>query len=297
MKIKNIKKIVVSTMALAMGAALAGSISGTVAWYQYSTRATAAMVGTSIGLSKKLEVSVNGGEFKQDLRIADMPTANTIKPITTGAHAANTALGSFYGNPIYGVTDEANWLDVAATDYLQFELNFQVSEDDDGSGFEVVSGAQSIYLENVTIIDGAKPSANAHEDLSSAIRVHISDGTTHALISQDGADTLTNGKLKLKDGVNFDTDARYEWDTTPTVLTYGSGTQKAYAQDAADIISTSTDGGKTYSGGFVTDTSKTLTVTIWLEGWALLGSNGAMWSLLDYVGSTFNVGLSFTCNA
>jgi len=296
MKTKNIKKIVVSTMALAMGAALAGSVSGTVAWYQYSTRATAALVGTSVGVSKKLEVKINDGAWKQDYRIADTPASSTIKPITTGAQAKNAALGNFYGNPLYGVTDQANWLPVEATDYLQFTMNFRVQEDK-GEGYANVSGAQPIFLEKMAIINALKPSANAKEDLSSAIRVHLSTGSKHALIAQNTESTNTNGKLKLRDGVNFDKDDRWEWETG-TELIYGAGVQTSYKQDSADVIAATADGGKSYSGGFNFTTADTLTVTVWLEGWALLGSdNSAQWKLADYVGASFNVGLSFTTNA
>ena len=56
MKIKSLKKIAVSTMALAMGAALAGSISGTVAWYQYSTRSVVSYSGASAHCTENLQV-------------------------------------------------------------------------------------------------------------------------------------------------------------------------------------------------------------------------------------------------
>ena len=56
MKIRNLKKIAVSTMALAMGAALAGSISGTVAWYQYSTRSTVSYSGASAHCTENLQI-------------------------------------------------------------------------------------------------------------------------------------------------------------------------------------------------------------------------------------------------
>ena len=56
MKTQNKKKIVVSALAIAMGAALAGSISGSVAWYQYSTKAAAQIAGTSAGTIGELEI-------------------------------------------------------------------------------------------------------------------------------------------------------------------------------------------------------------------------------------------------
>ena len=146
------KKVIIPLFATVLGLSAVGGISGTVAWYQYSTRATAALVGTSVGVSKKLEVKINDGAWKQDYRIFDTPTSSTIKPITTGAQAKNAALGNFYGNPIYGVTDQANWLPVEATDYLQFTMNFRVQEDK-GEGYANVSGAQPIFLEKMAIIN------------------------------------------------------------------------------------------------------------------------------------------------
>ena len=56
------KKVMVTTLALAMGAALAGSISGSVAWYQYSTRASAQLTGTSVGTSRNLQIALKPGE-------------------------------------------------------------------------------------------------------------------------------------------------------------------------------------------------------------------------------------------
>ena len=56
MKTTSKKKIIVSALALAMGAALAGSISGSVAWYQYSTRAAAQIAGTAAGTVGSLQV-------------------------------------------------------------------------------------------------------------------------------------------------------------------------------------------------------------------------------------------------
>ena len=45
---KNLSKVIVPTLAIAIGAAIAGSISGTVAWYQYSTRVNVAYLGKQV---------------------------------------------------------------------------------------------------------------------------------------------------------------------------------------------------------------------------------------------------------
>ena len=52
------RKIVVSTMSAALLCGMAGSIAGTLAWYQYSTRATLGYNGTSIGQSQMLQIGI-----------------------------------------------------------------------------------------------------------------------------------------------------------------------------------------------------------------------------------------------
>ena len=44
------KKIIVSALTLIAGFGLAGSVTSTIAWYQYSTRTNGALVGVSGGV-------------------------------------------------------------------------------------------------------------------------------------------------------------------------------------------------------------------------------------------------------
>ena len=73
------KRIIASALAVTMGAGLVGSISGTVAWYQYSTRATIQMIGLSLGTEKALEIAVAANQpaadseaWKTELKTADI---------------------------------------------------------------------------------------------------------------------------------------------------------------------------------------------------------------------------------
>lgn len=52
------RKLAVSTMSAALLCGMAGSIAGTLAWYQYSTRATLGYNGTSIGQSQMLQIGI-----------------------------------------------------------------------------------------------------------------------------------------------------------------------------------------------------------------------------------------------
>ena len=56
-------RIIVPALSLLVGITLAGSISGTIAWYQYSTRANAAYLGMSGGTTGNLQLRLDGGEW------------------------------------------------------------------------------------------------------------------------------------------------------------------------------------------------------------------------------------------
>jgi hypothetical protein len=302
MKTKNTKKIVVSALAVAMGAGLVGSISGTVAWYQYSTRSTTAFVGTSVGTSRNLEAKVGSATtYKVDWTTSETASVigNTnVAPVTTGATTKDAKLPQLKGHPVYGVTSIANWRNALATEYITFPINFRVMDSVNGATATEVAD-KPVYLENVTI-QKKHGAGDGADDISEAIRVHLSTGASNnALIAKTATSTDTNGPLKLKDGPSGsnDNNGRYEWDTG-TELTYGSGVQTSYAQDDSAIIANPANPYDTTSwGGFHFTTADTLTVTIWMEGWAKLSSGSpetlqATWDA-KYISEQFEVGLSF----
>ena len=87
------RKVVISSLTLLSAFTLAGSISGTVAWYQYSTKATVAYTGTSAHCSKLLQISADDGTtWGSDLGDSDLPGAS-FAPITTGGQDKDVALG------------------------------------------------------------------------------------------------------------------------------------------------------------------------------------------------------------
>ena len=57
---------------LAVGVALVGSVSSTLAWYQYSTKAQAAYIGTSVGKSENLEIKKVDGTWVSSLLASDI---------------------------------------------------------------------------------------------------------------------------------------------------------------------------------------------------------------------------------
>ncbi len=297
----NKAKIIVPTLALAMAAALVGSISGTVAWYQYSTRATAAFVGVTAGTTRNLEAKVGGStSWKTDWKVADTSASgvlsnSSVSPVTTGEKAKDAALGTLKSHPIYQHFTTSSWGNAAVTDYIQFTVNFQVK--DNGT---VVSADKPVGLTNVTIRDADE---GGQTGLYKAIRVHLAAGTgegaKYALVNSDGANTNVYGNLDLNGDLSADGSDNYEWDDH-TGVAYGDDGKVQAAYSMADTagaghlyVDDSTS--STLTGGFQFTTADTLTVTIFIEGWHKLGETpSATWDRATWAGKNFNVGLAFT---
>ena len=300
----NKQKIIVSTLALAMGAALAGSVSGTVAWFQYSTRAQVSFMGTSGHCSELLQVSVDGGStWKGEFATADFASldhnGSKVVPITSGGVAKNEELNGFYANPIYQISAGAyaNWTTADDASYLQFTLKFKVIDVNENYDAADPSTAdlleKPLYLTDLTLED------TAGGDLEEALRVHINNGTSNFLIANTATSTTTNGSLDLNNDNVADQTEGYEWSTDRETITYGEGTQTSYAKSS--IVAADNNGvisGGQSIGTVGDDGAFTLTITVWLEGWQPLangvgGSSSTIWNASDYVGVDFHVGMRF----
>ena len=228
----DFKKIVVPTLAIAIGAAIAGSVSGTVAWYQYSTRVSTAYLGTSTGTAGnlKLRIKDSGNDFANSLTKDDIATylagehmGEKIIPITAGNMAEDDALNKiggdgadknlpkFYKNPVRSFDDEVpyssdSWLKADQTMYVQIPLEVCFVDFDgvnaDGTTVDEAYLEKDVYLSDLLIQEdweNSKDQNNLKKDLSSAIRVHISsyrDDDTSA----NHADSTINKLISKKGG-------------------------------------------------------------------------------------------------
>ena len=144
MKIKK-KSIIIPAFALLIGASLAGSISGTVAWYQYSTRVNAAYVGVSGGTSGNLQIKLGDGEWTTRLTKETIAAyinnaeknpnkyGKSIQPITSGTMIQDGAVPTdFYLNPVYGQGGAYadNWMKASKENYLVLPLQLRYVEKD-----------------------------------------------------------------------------------------------------------------------------------------------------------------------
>ena len=314
-------KLLVPALTLLAGITLAGSISGTIAWYQYSTRANGAYLGMSGGTIGNLQLRLNGGEWLTRLTkndIASYLAASTeqygsaVKPITSGNMDKDDAIpANFYRNPIAGAGEYAKWEKADETNYVSLPLELRFVENN-GSGANNL--AKDVYLSDLYIAADDANVAAGKKDLSDAIRFHIAsdDGVNqiNRLISKKGETIATEGKLDL-DG-DDEIDQAYTLDkygfkdgSVLEDVVYGEGEQKAYAAkvDGGILAGTNDDnlglkdlelnGASKSIGKTLASNSEYLQVviTIWVEGWQEF-ADSPIWDV-DYIGSQFDIGFEF----
>lgn len=251
MKTNPIKKLFIAGMGAAMIAAAVGSIGGTVAWFQYNTRATAAYTGGVAKCTENLQIriydSADPTAYPWGSEVTTTAINNYIKaqrgssdtglyPVTSGALALNKVPTAFYGSPdkAYAREDYATW-DVAGQDkYVQIPLQLRLL-DVDGTKDNEKFIAKELYLQDLTI--SAKAVADK-KDISAALRVAFKDNAATPVektLSLAGTDTTVHGNLDLDhDGVldkvyidDSSDEVRYDFEadtTTPTrTVDYGAG--------------------------------------------------------------------------
>lgn len=264
----NKTKFVVAALITCSVAALAGSISSTIAWYQYSTRVSAVYLGASAGSKGNLKIRIKGtNNWTNDLTYIDVADylreqnkGQLVTPITSGPMNADDAIKTndngdmvFYQNPDGGVPtervdyDNVSWKTADDSMYVSIplELSFQ-SEDANGQAFL----EKDVYISDLLIQGDWRNNQNNKKDLSGAARVHISsyqsndqsqnhnNTALNRLISKDGGTVLTEGYLDLDGDGAFDeyltgpSGANYQFgdedETNRHYIAYGQGTQTSY---------------------------------------------------------------------
>lgn len=320
----NKGKLLVLALSATAFLSLAGSITGTVAWYQYSTRATAGIMGSSKSVTENLQISTDGKKWGSDLKsdailaaarkkANNQDAASAITPITSGNMDKDGTL-KLYDAPQYqygGSYD--NWHTANIKNYLQFDLYFRFIKKVDGKTNYIQRDVKLTDL-SITSLGTAKDAGK--DILAKAMRVHFSSKATNAdinsLASKDGETTATVGNLDLNNDGDLDTSNKYEWEKENEIINYGTGSQTAYSADdkTGTALLAATDnkgdltGGKTIATTLTkeehgeNDTSK-VTVTIWFEGWQKLTDNEketAMWTDDLIKDTTFRIGMQFGCD-
>lgn len=297
----NKRKIIVAALAVGLGAALAGSVSGTLAWYQYSTRSTAAYSGASAHCSEALQISSDGTNFSSDLALVNL---GKLKPVTTGAIAKDAALSTIYTHPVYQYSAYSSWeslaLDNLAGYAATFSLYFRVL---DVNGQDTATYlAKNLYLADLTL-----RAASGSTDITDALRVHFSTASANALVAKKATSTATTGKLDLNNDGAADKSVGYaQLGDELTELTYGEGEQTTYAVEegkgtgkvltddtVANFADTASNLGVNFGTTPTDGSGLKVDVTVFIEGWHRFEEDAdglaKLWNN-NTIGQTFQIG-------
>lgn len=227
----NKAKLLVGTLAVVATAATVGSISGTVAWFQYNTRATVNYVGASAHCSENLEVRIydadlvgdnvtsganekyypysattwasntpSWGKWTSELKMADITSYIQTtrgawdKTLTTAAWVDSTDSG------LYPVTSQALALNAAPGDMYRNPIRGYTSKDKWGKA------DKTDYVElplqfRVRDIDGADAGASATQAFL-AKKIYLSDLVISTKSPQGKADITDAVRVALIGGTN-----------------------------------------------------------------------------------------------
>lgn len=272
------KKIIISAFALIIGAGLAGSITSTAAWYQYSTKTNAALIGASGGAAGNLNMRIReDGQGANDgwttflskerlsTYLASQGYGQNIRPVTPGALDKDDRLSldtndvpEMYANPIPGKGPYNQWKAADKANFIVIPLQLRFVERDGviENGVDEKNVAKDVYLSDLVLEQ--RTTGGDTNDISEALRFHISsynNGTpnnrTNRLVSKTGGTTVTNGQLDLDGDGNPDTPRasdKYGFSDASapsgSPLTYGDGQQVSYTAEKLDEPAT---GRKYYS--------------------------------------------------
>ncbi len=308
----NKAKLLVGTLAIASVAATVGSISGTVAWFQYSTRSTIAYSGAAAHVSENLQIRLSrpdvgtsgqdgyvpgyqtGAEegWKADLTRDDIAAYLTnvrgegadhnLRPVTSGAFlsAENKAASTFYKSPIYQYSHiyATDWEKADAMDFIELPVELRVLDRNGKTTNEFL--AKDVYLTDLTV--EASANNGSKKDISPALRVSFDTADKDVTFSLNADTVATTGKLDLNGDNNPDKAKGYDWQQLADYVYGDDGAVEKTTQIAKTVdadhktyIADDTDP-KNLVGNALGATTKTnvfkVTVRIYIEGWQLLDS-------------------------
>ena len=302
----NKTKITITTLALAMGAALAGSISGSVAWYQYSTRAAAQIAGTSAGTEGRLQIKKSTDAESAYTNYVSI-TGAEFKPLSVTK--ANDGTLAFFDHPVYQyanlpAAELSSGVAVGAQKYT-FNFRFQENKVDTPSWQDVLT--KKVYLSHFAITK-----VGDDVDVTDAVRVAFLDASGKAkfILGKSAAAVTTDTKQQLDiGGATGVVDTTY-WDcqddstkvdgTNVKYVEYTTGAENYATNAQADVLADVSNPYAIESANTGKDLSSTaadneLSVLVWLEGFAEIGGS----SLWDHttIGQNFNIEMQFQVEA
>ena len=251
MKINN--KLIAGGLMTVVACALTGSITGTFAWYQYSNNSTVSMHGVALKTSQNLYINNTTENLGWD-DIKGQHSGN-FRPTTNGANDGSSSLGAkWYSNPD-GVNDELPEVASADLDLYRFTttLHAQLKEKVGSGAEEGVAG--KIYISDIAGL--------ASSPFAKAVTMYIEMGNLKCVVSPTEA-----GDVALEATYSYEREY-VDFDAEETVnVEYDMGTLVRVAH--------STVVGKAHEVDLPA-AGIDITLTVWLEGFAILNGDTDNW--------------------
>ncbi len=316
---KTKKKVLIASLSTALGLGIVGSIAGTVAWYQYATKAMTSIVGFNASDSGMLRISTDHTNWKRDITNSEIRTQSgfqgNFSPVTFGSLEKDDALPTYmdgtveklaaYLPPKYGVPAMTDWGKATVNkQFLQYDFYLKAEKYDETAN-DYVGVDLPVYISHMEILD-----ATTGKSVSDGVRVHVQvhdadpANEKNFIIAKSETSIYSHGKLDLNANGNDDKYLVYEDDPNyGQVCDYGDytgnpgeeedGNGKIGSYSIEQIVNPRDDSGRITANADkvicqTTEDYVHLTVTVWLEGWSMLQT----WDATKQ-NATINLGMTF----
>ncbi len=317
------KKLVVPFLSSVIGLSIAGGLGGAFAWYQFNSQVRTGFIGTSVADTGLLQIGYDDGSG-HIIWGRDRFLPNTsLKPVTFGELNSDGTLKTHaYGYPESGKQNgndyTTGWTEIQnGSGFYQYDIYLRALKADPEAlgdatnninpGYKLV--AQDVYMSQLTLEDS---NGGADALIVDAVRVHLNvkDGRKDLLSKNEiSASEPLNlyGQLDLDGDGQADKYEAFPWESNyDQVLTYGINGETQVTKAASSLVQARDSEGKMPAtpNEKLICTTKTgtemtkITITVWLEGWALLkyGNTDAksnIWNPHMNAGMDVRVGMIF----
>ena len=304
------KKVLIPVFATAMGLSVIGGVGGAVAWYQYNSKVTANFIGASVEDKGVLQIGTDAAHLSRAVDKTENPHLE-LKPVTFGA-TADGAVGKqgwMYPEAGAGIgyyekaANKPGWEKaVNGTDYLQFDLYFSAYENDSETTGGKKYVEKNVYISNsfLRCLDHTNHTEDANHKAVEALRIQLDvEGGASWIIGKVDSASTTNlyGELGLGTSDPSDHDIYYNdpFITLPEGAVVGEEVEYGVHGETQSVtpVSAYAAGGTALFKTSANSTPVKVTVTIWLEGWAMIDSD-AVWDANKTAGCDVQAALQFT---
>ena len=259
----GLKKLVPFGIGLLVLATFVGSISGSLAWWAYSTRVSVSYQGTSVSTSEQLQIGLKldaskftdeeieeigleedtslaaggyryvfskaggglpAGTITKYLEAEGVYATNELSPVTSGTYATGSSGFGLKESLIAGHQNNTN--SAALSKYVRIPFVFRIIKLNAISESDKYAGGREIFLSNVQAEASA---SNATAKVQNALRVYMNNGVAGEQFILNPSSVETEEEYMhttVAGALDLNKDGYYDYDSSQTEIMYGyySGT-------------------------------------------------------------------------